>query len=138
MFIKGATQHVTRRRIILAVCLLVVAALTYKNRWRLYALVPGSWENTGDYNGSLTRAPVRYDPSKPPSRPWLDPQRTAPAPLTYHTYSAASINGQETDYLLYLPPGYDDPANAARRYPVIYWLHGYSVEPQYGTPFVET
>lgn len=26
---------------------------------------------------------------------------------------------------VYLPPGYDDPANAARRYPVIYLIHGY-------------
>jgi enterochelin esterase-like enzyme len=25
----------------------------------------------------------------------------------------------------YLPPGYDDPANASRRYPVVYLLHGY-------------
>jgi S-formylglutathione hydrolase FrmB len=26
---------------------------------------------------------------------------------------------------VYLPPGYDDPGNAARRYPVVYLLHGY-------------
>jgi S-formylglutathione hydrolase FrmB len=26
---------------------------------------------------------------------------------------------------VYLPPGYDDPANATRRYPVVYLLHGY-------------
>jgi enterochelin esterase-like enzyme len=26
---------------------------------------------------------------------------------------------------VYLPPGYDDPRNAARRYPVVYLLHGY-------------
>jgi S-formylglutathione hydrolase FrmB len=26
---------------------------------------------------------------------------------------------------VYLPPGYDEPSNAARRYPVVYLLHGY-------------
>ena len=34
----------------------------------------------------------------------------------------------ETAYV-YLPPGYDDPANAGRRYPVIYLLHGYPGRP---------
>ncbi len=31
---------------------------------------------------------------------------------------------------VYLPPGYDDPANATRRYPVVYLLHGYPGGPQ--------
>jgi enterochelin esterase-like enzyme len=30
---------------------------------------------------------------------------------------------------IYLPPGYDDPANAGRRYPVVYLLHGYPGSP---------
>lgn len=30
---------------------------------------------------------------------------------------------------VYLPPGYDDPANQKRRYPVIYMLHGYPGRP---------
>jgi endo-1,4-beta-xylanase len=30
----------------------------------------------------------------------------------------------DVGYHIYLPPGYDDPKNAATRYPVIYWLHG--------------
>src|SRR5689334_16506361 len=28
------------------------------------------------------------------------------------------------EVVVYTPPGYDDPANAARRYPVLYLLHG--------------
>jgi len=104
----------------------------HPNEW------PPSPEDTGEYAGSLIRPSPRYDPSKPPSRPWLDPKQTAPPPASYHTYAASSINGQQTDYLLYLPPGYSDPVNAARRYPVIYWLHGYAAEPQFGLPFVET
>jgi enterochelin esterase-like enzyme len=31
--------------------------------------------------------------------------------------------------LVYLPPGYDNPANARRRYPVVYLLHGYPGAP---------
>jgi S-formylglutathione hydrolase FrmB len=36
---------------------------------------------------------------------------------------------RETPYALFLPPGYDDPANASTRYPVIYFLHGYGQDP---------
>ncbi len=37
--------------------------------------------------------------------------------------------GRPTPYALFLPPGYDDAANATRRYPVVYFLHGYGQEP---------
>ena len=94
-------------------------------------------ENVGDFAAPLTRKAPAYDPSKPPSRPWVDASRAAPAPMQYRRYRALAINGQETDYLVYLPPGYGDAANAKRRYPVVYWLHGYDSEPQDGAPFVE-
>lgn len=31
---------------------------------------------------------------------------------------------------VYLPPGYHDPENAGRRYPIVYFLHGYGQQPQ--------
>ncbi len=31
---------------------------------------------------------------------------------------------EDVKYLVYLPKGYDDPANAATRWPLIVWLHG--------------
>lgn len=37
--------------------------------------------------------------------------------------------GRPTPYALFLPPGYDKPENAGRRYPVVYFLHGYGQEP---------
>lgn len=37
-----------------------------------------------------------------------------------------------SSYLVYLPPGYDEARNMTRRYPVIYWLHGYGAGPQHG------
>jgi len=36
----------------------------------------------------------------------------------------------ERTYLVVLPPGYDDPAYANVRYPVVYILHGYGQEPR--------
>jgi S-formylglutathione hydrolase FrmB len=38
-------------------------------------------------------------------------------------------SGRPTPYAIFLPPGYDNPANATRRYPVVYFLHGYGQEP---------
>ena len=38
--------------------------------------------------------------------------------------------GRESPYGVFLPPGYNDPANANVRYPVVYFLHGYGQQPQ--------
>lgn len=37
--------------------------------------------------------------------------------------------GRVSPFGLFLPPGYDDPANAGKRYPVAYFLHGYGQQP---------
>ncbi|HEY6038180.1 MAG TPA: alpha/beta hydrolase-fold protein [Kofleriaceae bacterium] len=37
--------------------------------------------------------------------------------------------GRDSPYALFLPPGYNDPANATKRYPVVYVLHGYGQQP---------
>jgi len=34
------------------------------------------------------------------------------------------LHGQRRTYRIYLPPGYDSPANRHRRYPVLYLIHG--------------
>lgn len=38
--------------------------------------------------------------------------------------------GAKWEYAVALPPGYDDAANAGARYPVMYMLHGYGMEPR--------
>jgi hypothetical protein len=38
--------------------------------------------------------------------------------------------GRVNPYGVFLPPGYDKPENANKRYPVIYFLHGYGQEPK--------
>lgn len=45
------------------------------------------------------------------------------AGLRHGTFRSPSMN-VDLGYCIYLPPGYDDPANQVRRYPVVYWLHG--------------
>ena len=37
--------------------------------------------------------------------------------------------GRETPWALFLPPGYSLAENADRRYPIVYFLHGYGQEP---------
>ncbi|MGH7973771.1 MAG: esterase, partial [Limisphaerales bacterium] len=43
--------------------------------------------------------------------------------LHHHFYKSA-VAGDERDFYVYTPPGYD--AGARKRYPVLYLLHGYS------------
>jgi hypothetical protein len=38
--------------------------------------------------------------------------------------------GRDSPYGLFLPPGYNAPENANKRYPVVYFFHGYGQEPQ--------
>ncbi|HYE19171.1 MAG TPA: alpha/beta hydrolase-fold protein [Tepidisphaeraceae bacterium] len=134
----------TRRRrwVVFGVLGLVVAwaagVFAWKRWWAWRA--PEHWPSSaGEYEGPLTRSVARYDPSRgAPSRPWVDPTRAAPAPLKYRAYSASVLNGAQTDYLVYLPPGYEEPENAGRRYPVIYWFHGWRSAPEHGAVFAET
>ncbi len=37
--------------------------------------------------------------------------------------------GRVSPFSLFLPPGYDKPENANKRYPVVYVLHGYGQQP---------
>ncbi|MBL9039721.1 MAG: hypothetical protein JNG84_14485 [Archangium sp.] len=42
----------------------------------------------------------------------------------------SAVLGAKWEYSVALPPGYDDPRNADKRYPVVYLLHGYGMEPE--------
>jgi S-formylglutathione hydrolase FrmB len=44
-------------------------------------------------------------------------------------FPSPALGGRPERYDLYLPPGYDDPANRSRRYPVLYLLHGAPGQP---------
>ncbi len=58
----------------------------------------------------------------PASLPWE--VNDVPHGVVHHHFYKSAIAGDERDYYVYTPPGYD-PAQA-RRYPVLYLLHGYS------------
>ena len=55
---------------------------------------------------------------------WVNPlPEDAHHRLSHGTFYSESM-GVEVGYVVYLPPGYEDPPNAHRRYPVVYYLHG--------------
>lgn len=45
------------------------------------------------------------------------------------TFRSAALDGRLEHYSIYLPPGYDNPASATRRYPVLYLLNGAPGQP---------
>jgi enterochelin esterase-like enzyme len=55
---------------------------------------------------------------------WVNPLPADAHPSLRHATYHSKVNDVEVGYVIYLPPGYEDAANASRRYPVIYWLHG--------------
>lgn len=64
---------------------------------------------------------------------WPDGDREptlAPGTIIKDLVHTSPSTGRQSPYGIFLPPGYDDPANADRRYPVVYFLHGYGQEPQ--------
>lgn len=40
-------------------------------------------------------------------------------------FASSALDGEERDFAVVLPPGYDAPENAEVRYPVLFLLHGY-------------
>jgi endo-1,4-beta-xylanase len=69
----------------------------------------------------------------PPPPAWLDPDRSEPAGTRYRTFESR-LAGSQVSYLAYLPPDYT--SDEARRYPVVYWLHGLGGSQRSGAPFV--
>jgi acetyl esterase/lipase len=62
--------------------------------------------------------------TEPPDS-WIDPFSDDLPGTQYQLYDTPTRGAHtQASYRVYLPPGYDLPANAARRYPVIYYLHG--------------
>jgi endo-1,4-beta-xylanase len=89
---------------------------------------------------AITPTPAQQDlpeSSKPQQRPraeWLDPDRSEPAGTRYRTFSSQRAGG-EVSYLVSLPPDYE--TQTTRRYPVVYWLHGFGGNMRAGAGFVK-
>ncbi|MDF9826234.1 enterochelin esterase-like enzyme [Ereboglobus sp. PH5-10] len=62
-------------------------------------------------------------PAGAPPKAW---ERTDAPRGALHRHSfKTKVSGDDRDFIVYTPPGYD-PADASARYPVLYLLHGYS------------
>jgi S-formylglutathione hydrolase FrmB len=57
-----------------------------------------------------------------------DPSTVVLTNVTYKrmSYETDDLTAKTAYYGVYLPPGYDDPANAQKKYPLVVWLHGMS------------
>jgi S-formylglutathione hydrolase FrmB len=55
----------------------------------------------------------------------LAPGRVGGSRVAKLVVGAPDLDVPPSPAYVYLPPGYDQPGNAARRYPVVYLLHGY-------------
>jgi len=62
---------------------------------------------------------------KPTPFAWVSPVKKLPdiIPVKHGTFRSSSMD-LDVGYYIYLPPGYEDAANAEKRYPVVYYLHG--------------
>ena len=55
---------------------------------------------------------------------WVNPLPESTPEQVRHGTFYSKVNQAEVGYAIYLPPEYDAPSEAERRYPVIYFLHG--------------
>ncbi|MBS2026162.1 MAG: hypothetical protein JST92_27490, partial [Deltaproteobacteria bacterium] len=84
----------------------------------------------GDHVGTITETLSRFIVFGR----WLTARWDAPLPpiashgagqsITALRYTSTVLGG-DWNFAVSLPPGYDDPANATKRYPVLFLLHGY-------------
>jgi enterochelin esterase family protein len=58
----------------------------------------------------------------PPTLPWET--NNVPHGVVHHRFYRSTVVGDERDYYVYVPPGYDEKSRQV--YPVLYLLHGYS------------
>jgi enterochelin esterase-like enzyme len=58
----------------------------------------------------------------PPSLPWE--MNDVPHGVVHHHFYKSGVVGDQRDYYVYTPPGYD--STAKKKYPVLYLQHGYS------------
>ena len=67
---------------------------------------------------------------------WVEPDETEPPGTQYRLFATPSRGANtQASYLVYLPPDYQ--TSGARRYPVLYWLHGGGGNQQQGGWMVE-
>ncbi|MEC8554963.1 MAG: alpha/beta hydrolase-fold protein [Planctomycetota bacterium] len=54
---------------------------------------------------------------------WVNPAKSNIPGLKHATFRSPSMD-LDVGYFIYLPPGYEMPKNAEKKYPVVYYIHG--------------
>lgn len=129
----AATGRRRGRRVVLAllVALPLLAGVSVGvNNYVGYAPTPAALgELVGGNAGQLPPAPVagglRDGVDRRVAVAGQGPVVTGLSRLVRLTVAAPGLGMPALPVFVLLPPGYDDPANAAVRYPVVYLLHGY-------------
>ena len=70
------------------------------------------------------RQPPPTKQRKQPAFRWVNPLPKGKYPGVRHATFVSPSMKKEVGYCIYLPPGYAAAENTARRYPVVYYLHG--------------
>lgn len=92
-------------------------------------------ESTGDgrHVGSATQAVHRVQAMLWfLSTVWPDGDRALASVDSAHSQVMGTFHsaaGRDSPYEVILPPGYNAPENANKRYPVLYFMHGYGMDP---------
>ena len=65
---------------------------------------------------------------------WPDGDRAIAKVDSANSHIMATVHvakaGRMSPYSVILPPGYTQPENASKRYPVVYFMHGYGMDPE--------
>lgn len=96
-------------------------------------LIQGEGDHVGTAGQAINRFQIVFNwaanlwPNAP--KPAAEFGVASEARYVKETYDSAVL-GAKWEYAIALPPGYDDEANADARYPIVYLLHGYGMDPQ--------
>lgn len=107
--VKTTKDHLARRPLSAALSFLLLIAIGASFAAPAQPAAP---------NRPGQRRPINRRPM--PKAEWLEPDRSAPNGTQYQTFHSQVLD-LDISFLSWLPPGYEQ---GAKRYPVIYWLHG--------------
>ncbi|MDP6444346.1 MAG: alpha/beta hydrolase-fold protein [Pirellulaceae bacterium] len=68
-------------------------------------------------------AQAKRRPRKPQPFRWVNPLKQEYPGVRHATFRSSSMK-RDVGYCIYLPPAYGEKSGAARRFPVVYYLHG--------------
>ncbi len=98
-----------------------MSSLRAKPYWHFVLLCVSAFGQTTALFAQQTDTSKRN--RKPQPFHWVNPLKQELPGVRHRVFRSPSMK-LDVGYCIYLPPGYDAPENADRRYPVVYYLHG--------------